>query len=90
MSTQWWFGLVVTYLIHSTLFLGGCWLVVRFHRSVTPAFENRVWKLAALAGFLSTIAQVNLGTLPPVSLFTRRLAGETASPGFTSRRRRGN
>ncbi|MEL6106977.1 MAG: M56 family metallopeptidase [Planctomycetota bacterium] len=63
MSFEWCFGLIATYLIHSTILLGVCWLVLRLHRSATPAFESRVWKFAATAGFLTALAQTSLPRL---------------------------
>jgi len=53
-------GWLLTYLIHSTLLLGGAWLVTR--RLVqSAAARDMAWKAALVGGLLSTTVQSGLG-----------------------------
>jgi len=59
-------SVVATYLVHSTLFIGGVWLFVRVHPTVSQLVRELLWKAALVAGMVSTCAQVLL--LPANSL----------------------
>lgn len=54
--------LVVTYLMHSTLLLSGCWLFLFLHRRHRKALADRCWKLAAVAGLVTTSVQLLMAT----------------------------
>jgi beta-lactamase regulating signal transducer with metallopeptidase domain len=43
----------LTYLLHSTLLLGGTWLVLRATRLRSWALEERLWKLAVILPFVT-------------------------------------
>lgn len=46
---------LVTYAIHSTLFLGGAWLALAAWRSAKPELRETVWKFAMVAGILTAV-----------------------------------
>lgn len=75
---------LLTYLLHSTLLLGGAWLVLRTGR-LAPSAADVIWKAALVGGILTAGTQVALGRAPFGSL---ALAGATApqatatGPGF--------
>lgn len=48
-------GWILTFLLHSTLLLGGAWLFLRF-RDVRPAWEEMLWKLAVFVPVLTATA----------------------------------
>lgn len=55
---------LLTYAVHSTLLLGAAWLVtgglperLRPWRSLTPRWNERVWKLALVGGLITASAQ---------------------------------
>jgi beta-lactamase regulating signal transducer with metallopeptidase domain len=54
---------LATYLLHSTLLLGGAWLAARALRS-RPEWEEAAWKIAAVGGLLTATFQVGLGLEP--------------------------
>ncbi|MFV1965352.1 MAG: M56 family metallopeptidase [Pirellulaceae bacterium] len=54
--------LVGTYLIHSTLLLGGTWLILRWWSLPTHRLREQLWKLAAVAPLVTTAVQWSLGT----------------------------
>ncbi|EDM80108.1 hypothetical protein PPSIR1_35697 [Plesiocystis pacifica SIR-1] len=58
----------LTYAIHSTLLIGGVWLVCRgikpLAQRVGPSFENRAWKLALVGGLATATIQVGAGLTP--------------------------
>lgn len=59
--------LIVTYLIHSTLILTTCWCVLQLaKRGNRSSFEleERVWKVAVLAGIFTAAIQVSMPGLP--------------------------
>lgn len=74
MNSEWLFGLIATYFVHSTILLGASWLILRMRRSATPAFENRWWKFAATAGFVTALAQTSVGDLAPFNLGNQVIA----------------
>ena len=51
-------GWLLTYLLHSTLVLGGSWLLVRTGRVRSPAARDLLWKVALLAGLVTSTAGV--------------------------------
>jgi beta-lactamase regulating signal transducer with metallopeptidase domain len=85
---------LVTYLLHSTLLLGGAWLLARILRDRGLALQELAWKFALLGGFVTAGLRVltqalerpaaipsgTLATLGPVS--GEVLAGP--HPGLTS------
>lgn len=69
------FAIIATYLIHSTLLLIGCWIVLTAARSTSHALVERAWKIAATLGFVTVAIQFTVGTtsLLPIQLFDREL-----------------
>ncbi len=57
--------LATTYLLHSTLLLGGTWLVVRTGRIRSEALKERLWKLSAVLALVTAPLQLGLGFSPP-------------------------
>ena len=53
-------AVVATYLVHSTLLIGGIWLFVRLHPTVSQLVRELLWKAALVAGVASTSAQLLL------------------------------
>lgn len=51
-------SLGVTYLLHSTLLLGGAWCLLRISRTRSYALREAVWKFAAVAGLITAPLQV--------------------------------
>ncbi|WP_395718290.1 M56 family metallopeptidase [Prosthecobacter sp.] len=54
---------LLTYLIHSTLLIGGVWIGVRLARPRLPEVRELLWKAALVGAVLTTLAQSVL--LPP-------------------------
>ena len=54
-------ALATTYLMHSTILLGGVWLLVRLSRTSSHTLEEKLWKLAAVLGLLTAPLQLSLG-----------------------------
>ena len=52
-----------TYVAHSTLLLGGAWLLCR-RRATAPALRDGLWKVAMVGGVLTSTLQVGLGLEP--------------------------
>ncbi|HET6324592.1 MAG TPA: M56 family metallopeptidase [Planctomycetaceae bacterium] len=57
--------LASTYLLHSTLLLGGAWLAVRSGRIRSETLKERLWKLAAVLALLTAPLQLSLGVSSP-------------------------
>jgi hypothetical protein len=55
---------VGTYLLHSTLLLGGLWCLLRLSRGPHPRVTESLWKLAALAPLVTIPVQLFAGTSP--------------------------
>src|SRR5262245_61318590 len=55
---------LATYGLHSTLFLGGAWLVCVLRAPKANRNRERVWKLALVGGLLSSTLQLALGARP--------------------------
>jgi hypothetical protein len=45
--------LIVTYLLHSTILLGLCWLILTLIRSKSHFLAERMWKLATVLGIVT-------------------------------------
>jgi HEAT repeat protein/beta-lactamase regulating signal transducer with metallopeptidase domain len=54
---------LLTYLLHSTLLLGGAWLMTR-RLIQSAAIRELVWKAAMLGGLATAMLQVGLGFVP--------------------------
>lgn len=61
--------LAATYLAHSTLLIGGTWLVVKLCRVRSHALAERLWKLAAVLGLATAPLQIGAGFARPVAEF---------------------
>jgi hypothetical protein len=74
-----------TYWLHSTLLLGAAWLLLRAAKPDSHFVRERVWKVAATAGFVT--ATVQLATGLGFSLLTEpdSPASEPAAPLVTRR-----
>jgi beta-lactamase regulating signal transducer with metallopeptidase domain len=57
-------ALLLTYLAHSTVLLGGAALLTAFRLVRSPAARDTLWKVALLGGLLTTTAQFVLGISP--------------------------
>jgi beta-lactamase regulating signal transducer with metallopeptidase domain len=57
-------GLLLTYLAHSTVLLGGAALLTAFRLVRSPAARDTLWKVALLGGLLTTTTQFVLGISP--------------------------
>jgi beta-lactamase regulating signal transducer with metallopeptidase domain len=55
---------LLTYALHSTLFLGLAWLVSRRLAQRMPAFEEAVWRFALVAGLVTASLQLAAGREP--------------------------
>ena len=61
--------LAATYLAHSTLLLGGAWLIVTACRVRSHALRERIWKVASVAGFVTATLQSMPGFGRPLAAF---------------------
>lgn len=66
----------VTYLIHSTVLLGGAWCVLKVTRTASHALRERVWKMAAMLAIVTPLLQMAFDIAPVIDL----TFGETKSP----------
>lgn len=55
---------LATYAVHSTLLLGGAWLLARRLGGRRLAVQEAVWKLALVGGLLTATLQLGLGVRP--------------------------
>jgi len=60
MTTAW----LLTYLMHSTVFLGLAWLCARGLSRRRPALEEAVWRFALIAGMVTASVQLASGYQP--------------------------
>src|SRR5262249_60859416 len=60
------FAWLLTYLIHSTVLLGGAWLVTR-RRRLEPAVTDLLWKVALLASLVTGTMQTRLRLSTPAA-----------------------
>ena len=56
----------VTYWLHSTLLLAAAWLLLRTLKPDSHFIRERVWKIAAMTGFVTAAAQLATGLGIPV------------------------
>lgn len=56
----------VTYWLHSTLLLASAWLLLRTLKPNSHFIRERVWKIAAMTGFVTAAAQLATGLGIPV------------------------
>jgi beta-lactamase regulating signal transducer with metallopeptidase domain len=61
---------VVTYGLHSTVFLGSAWLLSRGKCIRSDATRERLWQFALLGGVISATLQTALGVDPAAGRFT--------------------
>src|SRR5262245_43305441 len=54
---------LLTYMAHSTLLLGGVWLLSR-RRGFSPALRDSLWKVGMLGALVTSSFQVGLGLEP--------------------------
>jgi HEAT repeat protein/beta-lactamase regulating signal transducer with metallopeptidase domain len=54
---------LLTYMAHSTLLLGGVWLLSR-RRALSPALRDSLWKVGMLGALVTSSLQVGLGLEP--------------------------
>ena len=54
---------LLTYLVHSTLLLGGIWLLSR-RGATTPAVRDSLWKIGMVGALITSSLQVGLGLEP--------------------------
>jgi len=66
--------LVTTYLIHSTLVMGGTWLAIRAARLGSEALKERLWKLAAIVPLCTAPLQSILHVSPLTVELVRSVA----------------
>ena len=59
-ATSW----LLTYAVHSTLLLGGAWLVSRRLGGRRLAVQETLWKLALVGGLATATLQLGLGVRP--------------------------
>ncbi|MFT7487042.1 MAG: beta-lactamase regulating signal transducer with metallopeptidase domain [Candidatus Paceibacteria bacterium] len=57
---------IVTYSLHSTLFLAGAWLITRYLSRDALRLKERIWKTALLGGILSATLQAGFEIKPLV------------------------
>ncbi len=55
---------LLTYLVHSTLFLGGALLASTWIRRLALRWQDRLWKVALVGGLATATAQVGIGLEP--------------------------
>ncbi len=72
---------LLTYLLHSTLLLGGAYLVTR-RLIQSAAVRELVWKAALLGGFVTATLQIGLGLVPLSGAVALELGGR-ARPEVT-------
>jgi len=61
-------ALLITYMIHSTLLLSAAGLYFFIHRGASPLLRNRLWKIAAVAGFITTPLALQYSNAVPFNL----------------------
>ena len=70
---------LMTYALHSTVLMGGVWLVFRFFRSIPERMQDGLWKLAMVGGILTATVQVGMGLTPFGGRLFLLAAGEGAA-----------
>ena len=74
---------LATYWLHSTLLLGGAWLVSGLLRGRRPAVEEWLWR-TALVGAILTASLHEVGIGPSVTLAEREGVAETSTAGMAA------
>ena len=59
-----WQDALLTYLIHSTILLGGAWLASRARSNMAPRWREALWGAAFVGGLFTTAAQMATGVEP--------------------------
>ena len=49
------FSFAVTYLLHSTVLLAGCWVIVRVSRTKSYILVERLWRMGAVLGLVTAV-----------------------------------
>lgn len=75
---------VLTYLLHSTLLLGGVWLLVRMRGVRSEAVRETLWKFALISGVVTASLQVGFAVEPLGGRISLR-GVESASETMTAR-----
>ena len=65
------FAWLLTYALHSTVLIGGAWLLLHRWRT-TPAVADVIWKTALLGGILTATAQSAIDRRPAGTFFLER------------------
>lgn len=73
---------LLVYLIHSTLLLGGVWLVLHVWRQAAPRYRDLLWKFALFGGLCTTLGQFLL-PLPHVGAELVFRPGDSSSETAT-------
>ncbi|NOT30768.1 MAG: M56 family metallopeptidase, partial [Planctomycetes bacterium] len=77
---------LATYGLHSTLFLGGAWLLCRLRPPRIDRNRERLWKLALVGGVLSATLQLGLGAQSPLGSFElEALSASRSAPARAAR-----
>jgi hypothetical protein len=76
---------LLTYLLHSTVWLGAAWLLLRLYRGAAPPLRERTWWLALAGSLLSPTLALALPAEAPVAAVTveaplSELAGPDVAP----------
>lgn len=58
------FSFAATYVLHSTVLLATCWLVIRGARVTSHFLTERMWKLATVLGLVTAVLQIGTGVRP--------------------------
>jgi len=74
---------ILTFLLHSTLLLGGAWLLLRF-RDVRPAWEEILWRLAVLVPVLTATAHAVADVDPLVDAWDVTLLHPASGAGASA------
>ncbi|HWA59103.1 MAG TPA: M56 family metallopeptidase, partial [Gemmatimonadales bacterium] len=70
---------LLTYLLHSTLLLGGAWLALRVWR-LTPAVRDTLWKVGMAGALFTSAVQAGLGLEPLGGLLALRAPAPMVEP----------
>lgn len=70
---------LLTYTLHSTLLLGGIWLVTRWDR-VSDALRDTLWKVALVGGLVTATVQAATGWQPATALRLEDAALRASAP----------
>src|SRR4029077_10271419 len=65
----------VTYLVHSTLLLGGVWIFLKLHRRAGHSLRETLWKTALVGGVVTASGQMALAPRGPFGELTFAIEG---------------